>query len=445
MQIAIFGLGYVGCVSAACLANDGHQVIGVDINPDKVATIGAGKSPIIEPGLDDLIASAVASGHLRASQESAAAVATSDVSIICVGTPSNGNGSLKLDYVTRVCAEIGRALAQKSDYHSIIVRSTVLPSTVREVLIPILEEHSGKRAGVDFGVCMSPEFLREGSAITDYYNPSLIVIGQLDARSGTSARHVFEAVDAEVVQVSLDTAEMVKYANNAFHALKIAFANEIGNLAKASGIDGREVMAILCRDHRLNISPAYLRPGFAFGGSCLPKDVRALLYRAKEQDQEPPLLRAILPSNEAQIRRGIEMVEAIGLNKVALLGLSFKAGTDDLRESPQIALIETLIGRGYQVRVFDEKVQLRNLMGANKTYIEQEIPHIASLMAPTLDEVVAWADVIVVGNGNPSFYTVPQRVKKGQYLVDLVGIDSVRGEANHGLGELNGNYHGICW
>ena len=455
MKIAVFGLGYVGCVSAACLANDGHMVIGVDVNPQKVASINAGQSPIIEPGLDALVASAVANGSLCAMTDSHEAVLQSDVSMICVGTPSNSNGSLKLDYVKTVCREIGKALADHPGYHTVVVRSTVLPGTVRDCLLPILEGSAGKRAGVDFGLCMNPEFLRESSAVKDYYNPSLIVIGALDGRSGQAVEEAYAAVDAECAHVSLETAEMAKYANNAFHALKITFANEIGNLSKAHNIDGREVMQLLCRDRQLNISPAYLRPGFAFGGSCLPKDLRAMLYRSKERDVESPLLSSLLPSNQAQIERDIHLVEATGGKKIAVLGLSFKAGTDDVRESPLIPLIETLVGRGYHVQVFDENVQVEQLIGSNKSFLEREIPHIASLMQPSLAQVVEAADVIVVGNGSPAFRQVFDWVRDDQVIIDLVGIDQpisqnpisqTNGQENnphHGLGKRA--YEGICW
>ena len=345
MKISVFGLGYVGCVSAACMANDGNTVVGVDVNPSKVAAIAAGRSPIIEPGLDELLEKAVKNGKLCATQNAGEAVDNTDVSMICVGTPSNGNGSLKLDYVERVCEEIGQALAAKESYHTVVIRSTVLPGTVRNVVQPILEEHSGKQAGRDFGLVMNPEFLRESSAIRDYYNPSLIVIGQLDDQSGEVVSSLYESIDAEEVRLDLEAAEMVKYVNNAFHAMKVVFANEVGNLAKAHGIDGRTIMDVVCRDKRLNISPAYLIPGNAFGGSCLPKDVRALGYRAKEFDVETPLLSSLLPSNRLQIEKSIQMVEEAGGRKIAVLGLSFKAGTDDVRESPTIVLIETLVGQ----------------------------------------------------------------------------------------------------
>lgn len=438
MNIGIFGLGYVGCVTAACLAHDGHRVVGVDVNPAKVEILGSGLSPIVEPGLDALIAEAVKSGGLRASMDYRQVVQQSDVSLICVGTPSNENGSLKLDYVMKVCREIGEALAEKQEYHVVVVRSTVLPGTVEEILIPILEEASGRKAGADFGVCMNPEFLREGSAIKDYYTPSLVMIGEIDRRSGDLVQQLYERVQAPLNRAPIRTAEMVKYACNSFHALKVVFANEIGSLCKANGIDGQEVMEIFVQDRQLNISPTYLRPGFAFGGSCLPKDVRALLYRAKELDVECLTLSSLLPSNQRQILQAIRMVERTRKNKVGILGLSFKAGTDDLRESPTITLAETLIGRGYRVRIFDDKVELSRLIGANKLFLEKELPHISSLLCGTLKELVDESEVLVITNGTQEFRQVPEMMRPDQVLIDFIGI------AKHAEG-MDGRYEGIAW
>jgi GDP-mannose 6-dehydrogenase len=438
MKISVLGLGYVGSVSAACLAHDDHQIIGTDINPQKVDLLKSGQSPVLEPGLGELVAEGVQSGRLQVTLDSQKAIQNSDVSLICVGTPSNGNGSLKLDYVENVCREVGTALSTKVGYHVVVVRSTVLPGTVEEQLVPILEQASGKRAGPDFGVCMNPEFLREGSAISDYYQPSQIVIGEFDRRSGDVVQQMYEAVAAPSTRTCLRTAEMVKYVNNAFHALKVVFANEIGNLCKIHDIDGLEVMDIFCQDRQLNLSPAYLKPGFAFGGSCLPKDTRALLYRAKERDVESPLLSAVLASNQRHIERGIRMVEDTGYKKVGVLGLSFKPGTDDVRESPVVPLIETLVGRGYQVSVYDEQVQLSRLIGANKSFLEREIPHIASLMQPSITDVVRQAEVVVVTNGSPAFRQVPGLMSQNQILIDLIGIARSNGD-------MRGMYEGICW
>jgi GDP-mannose 6-dehydrogenase len=426
MRVSVFGLGYVGCVSAACLARDGHSVIGVDVDPQKVATVNSGRSPVVERGLDQLIAEVTRAEKLEATLDGCQAVALTDVSVICVGTPSNGNGSLNLRYLERVCSEIGTALAGKKDYHVVVVRSTVLPGTLEGKLAPILEKHSGRHRGADFGLCSNPEFLRESSAIDDYDHPCHIVIGELDDRSGDCVQSLYEAIQSPVVRTTIKTAEMLKYVNNAFHAVKVAFANEIGNLCSAHEIDGREVMKLFCRDRRLNISASYLMPGFAFGGSCLPKDLRALAYRAKETDVDCPLLSSVLPSNQLQIQRAVELVESSGRRQVGILGLSFKAGTDDLRESPVVHLVEMLIGKGYHVSIFDEKVELSRLTGANKSFLERELPHIATLMRNSVKQVLAQADVVVIGNATASFQTVPEMLADDQILLDLVGITARR-------------------
>jgi GDP-mannose 6-dehydrogenase len=438
MNISIFGLGYVGCVTAACLADDGHRVIGVDINPYKVDLINAGKSPLIEPGLQERIGKAVQAGCLSACGDVDEAVLASDISLICVGTPSNENGSLDIQHVKNVCKQIAIALGHKGQYHVVVIRSTVLPGTVEDQLVPILEKFSGLNAGQDFGVCMNPEFLREGTAVEDYYTPSFIVIGEIDARSGEALESIYTKVNAPLFHTAIKNAEMVKYACNAFHALKITFANEIGRVCKAHGMDGQEVMDIFIQDKQLNISPAYLRPGFAFGGSCLPKDVRALTYRAKQVDAECNVLNAILPSNQRQIALAVRMVERTGFKKVAILGLSFKPNTDDLRESPAIVLAETLLGRGYQVRIFDDQVQLSQLIGANKAFIEKELPHIASIMCDVLEEVVAVSDVVVITHGGKVFAGIPEMLNTDQVLIDLVG-KSKSDPARKAL------YDGIAW
>ncbi len=438
MKISIFGLGYVGCVSAACLAHEGHTVIGVDINPVKVELVASGRSPIIEPGLDALIAEGVRAGRLTATQDGTAAVHATDLSLICVGTPSHENGSLNLQYLENVCREIGTALATMSAYHVVVVRSTVLPGTVLERLLPILAQASGKRVGTDFGLSMNPEFLRESSAIADYYSPSHIVIGEYDQRSGDLVEALYAGIDAPLERVSIPTAEMVKYVDNAFHALKVVFANEVGSIAKAHGIDGRKVMQIFCQDTRLNLSPVYLRPGYAFGGSCLPKDVRALTYRTKERDIDTPMLNSLLASNQRHIQRGIQLVERIGRKKVGVLGLSFKANTDDTRESPMVVLIETLVGRGYHVKVYDEHVHPDRLIGANREFLIRELPHIVSLMTETVDELLDAVDVVVIANGSKAFRDVPAKLRADQTLVDLIGTVN-REEVQQG------HYEGICW
>jgi GDP-mannose 6-dehydrogenase len=422
MKVSVFGLGYVGCVSAACLVKDGHGVVGVDVNPQKLQLMTAGRAPVLEPGLDALVADAVRSGRLRVCHDGQAAVIDSDVSLICVGTPGNGNGGLNSHYVEKVCSQIGTALGTKPGYHVVVVRSTVLPGTVGERLIPLLEDRSGKRAGVHFGVCMNPEFLREGTAIRDYYHPSQVVIGESDPSSGDAVQQLYAAVDAPIVRTTIQTAELLKYACNAFHAVKIAFANEIGNLCVEHDIDGQQLMTLFCQDRQLNISPAYLKPGFAFGGSCLPKDLRALIHRAKKRDLLVPLLEAALKSNERQIERGVALVEETGRSRIGVLGLSFKAGTDDVRESPSVALVETLIGKGYKVSLYDEKVKPEKLLGANKAYLERELPHIAALMCSSMEEAILSAEVVVIANGTPAFRRVPGLLRPDQILIDLVAL-----------------------
>ena len=422
MKISIFGLGYVGAVSTGCLAALGHEVVGVDVNPLKVETINAGKSPVVESGLEELIAKGVAQGRVRATMDAAEAVATTDVSFVCVGTPSADNGSLDLTYVKRVCAQIGAALASKPDYHVVVLRSTMLPGSTEGEAIPALEEASGRRAGRDFGVSFNPEFLREGTAVYDFYHPPYTIVGQYTGRGAEVVADLYEAIEAPLLIVPIKAAEMVKYANNAFHALKVVFANEIGAICKQQGIDSHQVMDIFCMDTKLNLSAYYLKPGFAFGGSCLPKDLRALLYHAHRHDQQVPVLEAILPSNALQVRRGYELIKHTGHKKVGVLGFSFKAGTDDLRESPLVELIETLIGKGFQVKIFDRNVSLARLHGTNRAYIEREIPHVASLMCDTMEEVLADSEVIVIGNKAPEFRLVLDKLRPDQVLIDLVRV-----------------------
>ncbi len=399
MRISVFGMGYVGSVSSASLARLGHRVIGVDVDPVKLQTLSEGGSPVVEPGLDQVIREVTDSGLLSVVSDAHEAVRETDASWICVGTPSRDNGGVDLSALENVCREIGGAIADKGDYHLVVVRSTVLPGTVRNSVIPWLEAGSGLKAGVDFGICMSPEFLREGTALDDFERPPFTLIGELDPQSGEVAERTYSGVDGAVIHTDIETAEMVKYAGNAYHALKVAFANEIGSLCKAQGIDGQEVMEIFARDTELNISAAYLKPGFAFGGSCLPKDTRALAHRAKRLDTDLPVLASLMESNEKHVARAIKLVENQNRRKVGVLGLSFKAGTDDVRESPVVPMIETLVGRGYEVSVFDDKVNLSRLIGANRAFLESEIPHIASLMRPELDDVLDESEVVVVSNG----------------------------------------------
>jgi GDP-mannose 6-dehydrogenase len=436
MKISIFGLGYVGAVSAGCLATDGHEVIGVDPNRTKVDLINAGTSPIIEKDIGEIIAATVKSGHLRATVDVHDAVLGSDMSLICVGTPSQLNGNLDLSHVRTVCGQIGAALKDRDDFHVVVARSTMLPGSMTSVVIPALEAASGKKAGVDFGVCNNPEFLREGTAVYDYYHPPKTVIGETDERAGETVVKLYEKMDAPLVRTDVATAEMVKYTDNTWHAVKVAFANEIGNICKAVGIDGHKVMEIFCQDTKLNLSSYYMKPGFAFGGSCLPKDVRALTYKARSLNLELPLLDSILPSNRKQVEKGVKMIVDKGVRKIGILGFSFKAGTDDLRESPLVDVIETLLGKGYELKLYDKNVNLAALTGANQDYILNHIPHISKLMVDSMEEVLAFADTVVIGNGATEFKQVPGLLKDGQTIVDFVRISKE---------QSGGPYDGICW
>jgi GDP-mannose 6-dehydrogenase len=437
MKISVFGLGYVGCVSAACLAREGHEVTGVDVSPVKVGIVNEGRSPIVEEGIGELIAEMVGAGRLRATTDAAAAVAATDVSLVCVGTPSRQNGSLDLTYVKRVCQQIGAALEAKPARHTVVVRSTMLPGTVEGTVVPALEVHSGKRAGRDFGVCVNPEFLREGSSLKDFYSPPFTLIGADDEDTAAQVARLYRNVDAPVHVVAVKAAEMVKYACNSFHAVKVAFANEVGNVCKALGVDSHEVMRVFCEDRKLNLSPYYLKPGFAFGGSCLPKDLRAVTYKARELDVEVPLLSAVLPSNRLQVERAAEMVLRAGSRRVGVLGFAFKAGTDDLRESPVVTLVEALVGKGMHVALYDRDVNLARLFGANKEYIEREIPHISQLMRASAEEVLECSDTIVIGNKAEEFRAATASLREGQKVIDLVRLfeERVTGE----------RYEGICW
>jgi GDP-mannose 6-dehydrogenase len=437
-RVGIFGLGYVGAVSAAGLAEMGHEIVGVDLNLSKVEMINDGRSPVIEAGLEDLIANALAANRIRATTNSEEAVYETDISMICVGTPSLANGSLDLTQIEKVCQEIGVALGGKTDPHVVIIRSTMLPGCTRQRVIPSLEQASGKRAGVDFGICFNPEFLREGSSIRDFYDPPFTLIGGNDESAIAATGSLYSALQARLIVAPIEVTEMIKYASNAFHALKITFANEMGNICSQHGIDSHQVMEILCQDTKLNISPAYLKPGFAFGGSCLPKDLRALSHHARQLDVEAPVLEAIMPSNSRQIEKALQMVQRTKRKRIGVLGFSFKAGTDDLRESPMVELIERLIGKGYQVQVYDRNVSLSNLQGANRAYIEKEIPHIASLMAETIDEVLNSAEVIVIGNHDDEFKRVLDEAVPPNVIIDLVRIGD-RGQRS------KAEYQGISW
>jgi GDP-mannose 6-dehydrogenase len=435
MRINIYGLGYVGCVSAACLANLGHEVTGIDVDDVKLNMLNEGLSPIVEPGLQEAIQQALTSKRLQATADH---IGPADVSMICVGTPSNGNGSLRLDYVLKVTEQIGNYLRNIDFYHVVIVRSTVLPGTVSDTIIPLLEEYSKKMAGPDFGVCMNPEFMREGTSMTDFYKPIFTLIGELDERSGGVVEELYYNIKAPVIRTKIKVAEMTKYACNAFHALKVTFANEIGNICKRLDIDSHEVMEIFCSDRELNISPYYFKPGFAFGGSCLPKDIRAILYRANQLDLDSPLLRSILASNNKQIDIAFDLIRKTGKKKVGVLGLSFKAGTDDLRESPIVDLIERLIGKGYTVKIYDKEVAFSKIFGTNKKYIEHAIPHIASLIKESVQQVIDDTDLVVIGKKSPEFADIVASLDKDKVVIDLVRIIPY-------LGKYYGNYEGICW
>ncbi len=437
MRVSVFGLGYVGAVTAGCLSSFGHSVIGVDPAEAKVALINEGKPPVIEKGLGEKISAAVSNGQLRATRDARDAVLGTDLSLICVGTPSKRNGDLDTAALRFVCAEIGSALAEKDSYHSVIIRSTVLPGTIRNVIIPELEKASGKKAGVDFGVGSNPEFLREGTALEDFFAPPKTVIGVEDDRTASALEALYGPIEAPIIRTSIEVAEMIKYSDNVWHAVKVAFANEIGVLCKSLSIDSHEVMDVFCRDTKLNLSSYYLKPGFSFGGSCLPKDVRALVHKAKSLDLDLPLLGAVLPSNERQTSRGFEMIVQLEKRPVSILGMSFKAGTDDLRESPILEIVERLIGKGYDIRIFDRNISLSKLVGANKDYLLRMIPHVSSLLVETLDEALSHGGIIVVGNADPEFRTIGDRLRPGQFVVDLVRIK------DHS--RLIGNYNGISW
>jgi GDP-mannose 6-dehydrogenase len=439
--LSVFGLGYVGCVSAACFAGRGHRVIGLDIDQRKVDMVASGHAPVVEELIDDLMADAVASGSLTVSDDPVEAVRRTDISLVCVGTPSAPDGSLSTVYLQKICRELGRALAEKAERHVVVFRSTMVPGTCAEILIPILEAESGKHAGVDFGVCVNPEFLREGSSVRDFFDPPKTLVGESDPDSGALTMRLYDGLAGDRFRVPLAHAEMGKYVDNAFHAVKVAFANEIGALCRATGIDSRAVMAVFAADRKLNISPAYLRPGFAFGGSCLPKDLRAIVHTARNGNVDIPLLAGVLPSNEAQLRRAVDLVTAIGRRKVGLLGLSFKPGTDDLRESPLVELAERLVGKGYTLKIYDANVAISRLLGANRDYISRFVPHIGDLLTDDIDEMIDHAEVVIVGSGGDDDLAAAalDRMPAGRVVVDLVGVpnaDDVR--RRH-------DYVGIAW
>lgn len=418
-RISVFGLGYVGAVTAAFLADAGHCVTGVDVSATKLDLLESGRAPVLEPGLDDLVARGRRTGRLHASRDAVAAVNESEISFICVGTPSLPNGRLDLRSLERVCEEIGRALHAKKGFHWVVVRSTVLPGTMRSLVIPRVEAFSGKRAGIDFVVCVNPEFTREGCAVADFLHPALTVLGADDPAHLSPIREMYEGISGQVFTTSLNAAEMVKYVCNAFHALKVAFANEVGTLCRQLEVDEQAVMKIFLSDNKLNISTAYLTPGFAFGGSCLPKDIRALSYRAKQLDLDLPVMRAILPSNQAHLDRAVDAVLATKSKKIGVLGLSFKAGTDDLRDSPSVKLIKRLLAEGRQVRIWDQDVSLGRIMGSNRLFIEEEIPHIGALLSMDMEQVINESELVVVSTKSAAVEARLAVLKSTRSVIDL--------------------------
>jgi GDP-mannose 6-dehydrogenase len=438
MRVSIFGLGYVGCVTGACMAEMGQDVIGIDTNDVKVKMINSGRSPIIEKDIDKIIATTVKGGRLRATGRVEEAIQNSDVAMLCVGTPSRENGSLDLTSIELCAGQIGAVLKTTERYFVVVLRSTVLPGTVENVVIPILENRSGKKAGYDFGVCMNPEFLREGSSVYDFYNPPKNVIGEIDSRSGNIVAELYRKIESRIFRVPIRIAEMVKYCDNTFHALKVSYSNEIGNICKKLGIDSHKVMDIFCSDTKLNISSAYLRPGFAFGGSCLPKDLRALTYEARRLDLETPVLNSILVSNKWQVERIVNKLKDFKGQKIGFLGLSFKGGTDDLRESPLVEVIETILGKGYEIKIYDKYVSIARLIGANKKYIEEEIPHISSLIVESIDELIEKTDIIVIGNTTEEFKSIVKKIDKSKTIIDLVRITD-------DWASIPAAYYGVSW
>jgi GDP-mannose 6-dehydrogenase len=438
-SISVFGLGYVGTVTAVCLAHKGHRVIGVDLAPAKVAAIASGRSPIVEPRVAELLAEYHQHGQLRATNDAVSAVLNTDISFLCVGTPSLRDGKLDLGHLEPVCREIGAALKQKTSFHLVVLRSTVLPGTAESLVIPALEEASGKRMGKDFGVCVNPEFTREGSAVTDFLEPAITIIGAADPAHSAMLREVYSWAPGRIFETSFRSAEMVKYVCNAWHAVKVAFANEAGTLAKELGIDAEAVTEIFTADSRLNISASYLKPGFAFGGSCLPKDLRALNYRANELGLKLPLLESILPSNQEHFERALELVLHTSKRNVGILGLSFKAATDDLRESPQVQLVKRLLGEGKQVRIWDDNVSVGRLVGSNRQYIEEVVPHIGSLLSPSIEQVLRESEVIVIASRGIAREVLQRGLRADHVVIDLVNLEKARRI------ERVAAYDGICW
>ena len=438
-SISVFGLGYVGTVTAACLAYRGNNVIGVDLSQPKVEAINSGNSPIVEPQVSEIIADSHKANRLHATSSAEAAVMNSEISFLCVGTPSLRNGKLDLGHIEPVCREIGEILKKKNSFHLVVLRSTVLPGTAETIVVPTLGKSSGKRMGPDFGVCVNPEFMREGTAVADFLEPAMTVIGAVDKAHSALVRELYAWTPGRMFETSFRSAEMLKYVCNAWHAVKIAFGNEIGTLARELDVDAESVMEMFVSDTKLNISPIYLKPGFAFGGSCLPKDVRALNYRAKELDLKLPLFDSIMPSNEEHLARAVEMVLQTGKRKIGMLGLSFKAATDDLRESPQVQLVKRLIAEGREIQIWDDNVSLGRLIGSNREYIEQVIPHIGLLLNANLEEVLKDAEVVVIGTRDLNWDSLKNSIRRDQEVIDLVNLEKSRRP------QITSAYKGICW
>ncbi len=438
MNISIFGTGYVGAVSSACLAELGHTIVGVDINPVKVDAINEGTAPVVEPGVSERIATNVANGRIRATLDLDEAIDATDLSLVCLGTPSSASGDLSTEALESVTAGIGRAIQKKGRGHTVVIRSTVQPGTTRARLAPILQESAGCELGGDVDLAFNPEFLREGTAVKDFHEPPFILAGSLGDGGIERLREMYDGVDTEFFSTTVEVAESVKFVSNSFHGLKIAFANEVGALLKAAGIDAREAMQIFCEDKQLNISKVYLRPGFAFGGSCLPKELRAFTAFAQSMAVETPMLASVLPSNEKQIQRGFEQIVRHGRGRVALFGLAFKPGTDDLRESPLVILAERLLGRGFELSIYDASLQLGRLTGANREFIEREIPHLDKLLKPTPAECLDGADMIVIGHAPKDAVDTIAAQHEGRPIIDLASVAALEG-----LGSPA--YEGICW
>lgn len=438
-SISVFGLGYVGAVSLACLARDGHTVVGVDIDPMKLDLVRSGRSPIIEQGMQELMHAVVAGGGVTVTDSLRTALLSTDVSFVCVGTPPMANGNQDLAALLRLAEEIGKVLPEKSTRHLIVIRSTVKPGTMEELIAPAIERHSGMKAGLDFSLCFQPEFLREGTSIADYDNPPFTIVGvdDEDDFAVDELRAIFDHLPCELIRTSIRTAEMLKYACNAFHAVKVTFANEIGRLCQSASVDPHEVMKFVCMDRQLNVSPAYLRPGFAFGGSCLPKDLNALLYLAKTNDVELPMLANVMASNRKHVDHAIAQVLETGRRRIGIVGLSFKSGTDDLRESPLVSMVECFIGKGLEVCIYDPAVNIARLIGANRRFIEESIPHIASLMTADFHELMEHAEVIVVALKSPEVLSALENARSDQRVLDLTQLPGRR------VGEAI--YRGVCW